>query len=142
MSASLDLALELVVPMVARYEPLLLQQSQDLVPRLELLSAALQLPQQTAAELLATSAPQLLATSLPKLQSNLVKLARILTSRGLNPADILQERPDLLCQSPGSIAAKLEELPVALGMSRQHVRQLVTECPQLLRRSVASLRHR
>lgn len=128
--------------MVARYEPLLLQQPQELPARLQLLSAALQLPPSTAAELLATAAPQLLATPLRKLQSNLGQLARVLSSRGLKPAEILQDRPDLLCQSPASVALKLEELPGALGMSRQLVRQLISRCPQLLRRSVSTIQHR
>lgn len=138
----LELPLDLIVPMVARYEPLLLQQPQELPARLQLLSAALQLPPSTAAELLATAAPQLLATPLRKLQSNLGQLARVLSSRGLKPAEILQDRPDLLCQSPASVALKLEELPGALGMSRQLVRQLISRCPQLLRRSVSTIQHR
>jgi hypothetical protein len=142
MASCLELPLDLVVPLVARHEPLLLQPLQQLPARLSLLSSALQLPPRNAAELLAASAPQLLATPLHKLQSNLAQLQRVLTSRGLDANELLQERPDLLAQSPASIEAKLEQLPRALGMSRQHVRQLVGECPQLLRRSVSTLAHR
>jgi hypothetical protein len=195
MAACLDVSLDLVIHLVARYEPLLLQDPQQLPPRLAFLAAALQLPLQETTELLATSAPQLLATSLPRLQANLGQLSRAFSSRGLQPAQVsnapgkfrmtdfdllfckalqcqqelyrkheipanrlqppfldlcccvillqvLQERPDLLCQSPASIERKLEELPGALGMSRQRVRQLIAASPQLLRRSVATLQHR
>ncbi|WIA40140.1 hypothetical protein OEZ86_013539 [Tetradesmus obliquus] len=142
MATCLELPLDLVVPMVARHEPLLLQPLQQLPPRLSFLSSALQLPPRNAAELLASSSPQLLATPLQKLQSNLTQLQRVLGSRGLDAVELLQERPDLLAQSPASIEAKLERLPGALSMSRQHVRQLVAECPQLLRRSVSTLAQR
>lgn len=142
MATCLELPLDLVVPMVARHEPLLLQPLQQLPPRLSFLSSALQLPPRNAAELLASSSPQLLATPLQKLQSNLTRLQRVLGSRGLDAVELLQERPDLLAQSPASIEAKLERLPGALSMSRQHVRQLVAECPQLLRRSVSTLAQR
>ncbi|KAF6261727.1 hypothetical protein COO60DRAFT_733722 [Scenedesmus sp. NREL 46B-D3] len=142
MASCLELPLDVLVPLVARHEPLLLQPLQQLPPRLSLLSSVLQLPPRNAAELLAAAAPQLLATPLQKLQSNLVQLQRVLSSRGLDANELLQERPDLLAQSPASIEAKLEQLPRALGMSRQHVRQLVAESPQLLRRSVSTLQHR
>jgi hypothetical protein len=142
MASSLELPLDLLVPLVARHEPLLLQPLQQLPPRLSFLASALQLPPRNAAELLSATAPQLLATPLVKLQSNLSQLQQVLSSRGLDAIELLQERPDLLAQSPASVEAKLEQLPRALGMSRQHVRQLVAECPQLLRRSVATLQQR
>jgi hypothetical protein len=56
--------------------------------------------------------------------------------------ELLRARPDLVAQNPFSVEAKLEQLPGALGMSRQRVRQLVGQCPELLRRSVPTLAHR
>jgi hypothetical protein len=141
-SSQLSLDLNMVIALVARHEPLLLQPPHHLPARLTLLSSALQLPRAETADLLSTSAPQLLGTSLTKLQTNLLRLSRVLSSRGLNPAEVLQARPDLLTQNPGSIEAKLEMLPGALGMSRQRVRQLISQCPELLRRSVATISHR
>jgi hypothetical protein len=127
---------------VARHEPLLLQPAHRLPARLSLLSSALQLPPHAAAELVSAAAPQLLGTSLTKLQTNLLQLGRVLGSRGLKPAEVLQARPDLLTQNPRSVEAKLEQLPDALGMPRQRVRQLVSQCPELLRHSVATVSHR
>lgn len=127
---------------MARHEPLLLQPAHRLPARLLLLSSALQLPPPAAAELVSASAPQLLGTSLTKLQTNLLQLGRVLGSRGLKPAEVLQARPDLLTQNPRSVEAKLEQLPGALGMPRQRVRQLVSQCPELLRHSVATVSHR
>jgi hypothetical protein len=141
-SSHLGLGLDLVITLVARHEPLLLQPPHQLPARLELLSSALQLPPAATADLISTSAPQLLGTSLSKLQANLMQLHRVLGSRGLNPAEVLQARPDLLTQNPGTVEAKLEQLPGALGMSRQRVRQLISQCPELLRRSVATVSHR
>jgi hypothetical protein len=141
-ASHLGLDLDLVITLVARHEPLLLQPPHQLPARLELLSSALQLPPAATADLLSTSAPQLLGTSLSKLQANLMQLGRVLGSRGLNPAEVLQARPDLLTQNPGTVEAKLEQLPEALGMSRQRVRQLISQCPELLRRSVATVSHR
>lgn len=71
-----------------------------------------------------------------------MQLGRVLGSRGLSPAEVLQARPDLLTQNPGTVEAKLEQLPEALGMSRQRVRQLISQCPELLRRSVSTVSHR
>lgn len=141
-ASHLGLHLNLVIPLVARHEPLLLQPAHQLPPRLSLLASALQLTPQEAAELLSSSAPQLLGTPLVRLQSNLVQLGRVLSSRGLNPAEILQARLDLLTQKPSSVESKLEQLPGGLGMSRQRVRQLVSQCPDLLRCSVATISHR
>lgn len=141
-SSLLGLDLNIVIPLVARHEPLLLQPAHQLPARLSLLSSALQLPPADTAQLLSASAPQLLGTSFTKLQTNLLQLGRVLSSRGLKPAEVLQARPDLLTQNPGSVEAKLEQLPGALGMSRQRVRQLISQCPDLLRRSVATIAHR
>jgi hypothetical protein len=141
-STQLGLDLNVVITLVARHEPLLLQPAHQLPARLSLLSSALQLPPAETAELLSAAAPQLLGTSLAKLQTNLLQLGRVLSSRGLKPAEILKARPDLLTQNPGSIEAKLEQLPGALGMSRQRVRQLVSQAPELLRRSVGTISHR
>lgn len=141
-SHQLALDLNLVIPLVAKHEPLLLQPAHQLPARLSLLSAALQLPPPATIALLSAAAPQLLGTSLGKLQRNVLQLGRVLSSRGLNPAEVLQARPDLLTQNPGSVEAKLEQLPGALGMSRARVRQLVSQCPELLRRSVSTISYR
>ncbi|KAG1653208.1 hypothetical protein FOA52_006733 [Chlamydomonas sp. UWO 241] len=133
---------ELLASVAAADPLLLLLRPLELRARLQLLGSVLQLPSTSSVLQLTLQYPTLLCRSSSALSQRLTEMDALLKSRGLSLQSMARRQPDLLVQAPGSLRIKIDAIPAALDLPPRRARDVIARCPQLLRRSPATVADR
>jgi hypothetical protein len=138
----LQVPAELLASVAATDPLLLLLRPLELRARLQLLGSVLQLPSTSSVLQITLQYPTLLCRSSSALSQRLTEMDALLKSRGLSLQSMARRQPDLLVQAPGSLRIKIDAIPAALDLPPRRARDVIARCPQLLRRSPATVADR